>query len=329
MSKFSQSLSTSYSLSITAMEEASRVGQREADIDHLFLAIAVSEQTAGQVLRGLGISIDAVRDAVAALHAEQLAGLGIQADVPGPGRIVFHETEGYEWGERAVKIIQEANSSGKRGDAAAVLRDLVGEPSGMIESILRRLGSSPDAVRAELDRVEGLATQRGIRKRGDALSGAVEAFIPAPIDEVWRLLSDASRLPDWDPMIGSVENGDVATRVGQVWSTRARSTRPDGTSIKVKRQYVNQKVQVAALDHAHLVEWELTLPDAPGANSRYVSISMEPAAEGTQLQIGFAWVRHSTSSWRRIRGFFFRPVNRYLLWIHLAQLRAGISRVFR
>ncbi len=47
MSRFTDSASTSYSLSITAMEEASRVGQREADIDHLFLALTVSEQTAG------------------------------------------------------------------------------------------------------------------------------------------------------------------------------------------------------------------------------------------------------------------------------------------
>ncbi|NNV08857.1 Clp protease, partial [Geobacillus sp. MMMUD3] len=95
MSRFTDSASTSYSLSITAMEEASRVGQREADIDHLFLALTVSEQTAGQVLRSLGITIDDAREAVAAQHAEQLAGLGIRMDPPEPGRIVFHETEGY------------------------------------------------------------------------------------------------------------------------------------------------------------------------------------------------------------------------------------------
>ncbi len=51
MSKFTTSLATSHNLSLAAMEEASRVGQRTADIDHLFLALVMNKDVAGQVLR--------------------------------------------------------------------------------------------------------------------------------------------------------------------------------------------------------------------------------------------------------------------------------------
>lgn len=329
MSRFTDSASTSYSLSITAMEEASRVGQREADIDHLFLALTVSEQTAGQVLRSLGITIDDAREAVAAQHAEQLAGLGIRMDPPEPGRIVFHETEGYEWGDRAVRILQSANSSGKRGDAAAVLRDLVVEPSGMIESILQRLGTLSEAVLAELDRVELLSGRTRGRQRADALSGTAAAFVPAPIDDVWRLLSDASRLPDWDPTIGSVEDGAAATSAGQSWAARTHSTRRDGTPITVKPHVINQRVEVVKVDEPRFIEWRATYPDAARANARRTSIALEPAAGGTQLHIEYAWVRTSTSLVRRLLGLVLRPLQRFLIWIQLGQLRAGISRAFR
>jgi hypothetical protein len=76
---------TAQALSLTAMEEASRRGQREADIDDLFLALVVSEQIAGQVLRWTGITLDAALEAVAAQHAAQLESIGITADLPDPG----------------------------------------------------------------------------------------------------------------------------------------------------------------------------------------------------------------------------------------------------
>ena len=96
MSKFVQAAQTSQVLSLTALEEASRQGLREADIEHLFLALVLSDQVAGRVLREMGIGIDDARRAVREQHDAQLASLGVRAVLPDPGRIVFHETDGYE-----------------------------------------------------------------------------------------------------------------------------------------------------------------------------------------------------------------------------------------
>lgn len=53
MNKLVRAAQTSQSLSLAAMEEASRLGLREADIDHLFLALVINDQSAGRALREL------------------------------------------------------------------------------------------------------------------------------------------------------------------------------------------------------------------------------------------------------------------------------------
>lgn len=114
MTKFTEAAATSQALSITAMEEASRFSQRTADLDHLFLALVLSEQTAGQLLRDMGVTLGAARQAVADTHSSQLASLGIHAELPQADRITFHESGGYEWSERASAILSAATSPGER-----------------------------------------------------------------------------------------------------------------------------------------------------------------------------------------------------------------------
>jgi len=77
MSKFVRAAQTSQSLSLAAMEEASRAGLRVADLEHLFLALVISDQPAGGSLRSMGIDLDGARRAVEEAHAAQLASLGV------------------------------------------------------------------------------------------------------------------------------------------------------------------------------------------------------------------------------------------------------------
>lgn len=331
MSKFTDMADTSHRLSLTAMEEASRYGQRTADIDHMLLALTVNEQIAGQVLRSLGITLEAAREAVEEQHAAQLASLGVTATVPEPGPIVFHETGGYEWGDRSLAVIKRANERDKRGDAAAVLRELVAEPSGLIEQLLHRLGSSRDMVLEHLDEAEHIPTHKLGRTTGATLTGSTEAFVPAPVSEVWALLADPSRLPEWDQVIGSVETtGALAeVRPGDRWEGRALTERPDGKPITIKPELRRQSVELRALEPQSLVEWSTTYPDMKLANARVTRIELTPTAGGTQLAITYGWERHPDRQPRPLLGFLMRPLTRFVIWMQLSQLSAGISRVFR
>ena len=85
MNKFVRAAQTSHSLSLAAMEEASREGLRAADIEHMFLALVIDAQPAGHALRSLGIDLDSARRAVKEQHDAQLASLGIEASFPEAG----------------------------------------------------------------------------------------------------------------------------------------------------------------------------------------------------------------------------------------------------
>ncbi|MFT4280831.1 Clp protease N-terminal domain-containing protein [Microbacterium sp.] len=192
MSKFVRAAQTSQSLSLVAMEEASRLGVREADIEHLLLALVLNDQNAGRALRSLGVDIEAARQAVAEQHDTHLASLGIDAEFPAPGRIVFHETDGYQWRKRASDLLARSAGKGRDGDAGAVLRELLIEPSGLIVDILERLGVTPQRVREELDRrpsrrvsggrrsARGGRPGEGVGVDGDVRAGAGRRGVGVP-----------------------------------------------------------------------------------------------------------------------------------------------------
>jgi uncharacterized protein YndB with AHSA1/START domain len=329
LSKLTTMAATAHVLSLAAMEEASRRGQREADIDHLFLALVINEQVAGQVLRWFGITLDAAREAVAAQHAAQLESIGVTADVPEAGRIVFHETGGYEWSRRALDIFDRASRKGEKGDASAVLRALVAEPSGLIADLLERLNTSTTEVVARLDEAERIPTHAEPRSTtAGTLSGFAEQFIPAPVVDVWAMLVDPARMPEWEPGIGTVEPGDDTGRFGDTWVGHAPTHRADGKPLSIKPEFRRQQVELLAADERSHVSWRFSYPAAPGANSRCLTIDLEPVAGGTRLGITVAWKRDPQRR-RRVLGLLLRPWHRFAVRMQLAQIGGGISRAFR
>ena len=331
MSKLTAAAATSHTLSVTAMEEASRLGERTAGVDHLFLALVVNEQVAGQVLRSFGVTLDSAREAVAAQHAAQLASLGIRSPAPAPHRITFHETYDYEWGESALEVIRRSAEGRRKGDAAAVLRELAAEPSGLIEAVLRRLGTIPEAVLARLDEAERYPSRVTHLFDPGALSGTSESFVPADVARVWGLLSDPARMPEWEPGIGSVENVPTRVGVGSRWIAHALTERPDGKPIRVRPAFRTAQVELTGLDEGHRLEWRFTWPDAPTSNMRQVRIELEPAAGGAQLVLSAAWVRKPDAGRPRLRvlRWLLRPLHRFAMWMQLMQLSGSIGRVFR
>lgn len=330
MSKFAHVATTSHALSIAAMEEASRVGQRIADIDHLFLALTVDGHVAGQVLRDLGITLESAWRAVSAQHAAQLASLGVDVEVPAPGRIVFHETGGYAWTERSIAIFRNASNGDKRGDAAAVLRELVSEPSGLIEAVLNRLGTTPEVVIEHLNAAErGVVDAQPANEVSDRLSGTVVSFAPAPLKQVWQLLADPDRMPQWDLGIAAVDGAPAVAQVGDVWMARSSVQRPDGKLMRARRRPRIQRVELTAREDDRVIEWRYTYPEYPQANARRIRIELRPVAGGTQVRILLAWERNPVRPRRRVMGILSRPMVRYAIWSQLSTLAGAISRVFR
>lgn len=329
MNKLARAAATSQTLSLTAMEEASRLGQREADLDHLLLALTLSDQPAGQVLRSLGVSLQVTRRAVTEQRVAQLQSIGVLAATPEDGRITFHETGGYEWSTRAREIIVRSAGGKKSGDAGAVLRELLSEPSGLIDDLLRRMDVSPAALLERLEEVESLPVHAPRLAAAGEASGFTETFVPASVADVWALLSDPGRMPEWDPACGGVDApaAALATQPATTWLTHQRTVRPDGKPLRVRDGFGRRRVELLAADEGLRIAWRFTYPDAARSNPSTVEITLSPAAGGSQLGIALTWRRGR--GWRRVVGFFLGPLRRFAIWMQLFQLGGGISRVFR
>lgn len=248
------------------------------------------------------------------------------------GRITFPGTSGYEWSEPVLALVKRSSEDKRAGDAAAVLRELVGEPSGFIDEVLRRLGTSPAVV---LARLGGAETTPGSPQPPHTEGGVwarSECFVPATPDEVWALLADPARMPEWEPGTGAIDGMPAVLEAGVSWVSHARLERPDGTMLRINPKRRTARVQLVDIERPLRIEWLFNWPDVPTSNTRRVSIRLEPAADGTQLHLASAWERGAERSRLRTLRWLFRslrPLNRLAVRMQLAQLGVSISRVFR
>lgn len=341
MSAFTHAAATMQTVSLNASEEASRRGQRDVDIDHLFLALVISSDAAGRALRALGISLDGAREAVAELHTDQLRSLGITTGIPDDGVITFHETDGYDLTPRSLAVMKQASAGKKSGDSADLLRELIAEPSGLVVDLIARLGSTPGDVHAQLDALGrdgtegGRAGKRPARPRArGVVAQQAETFVPAPIADVWALLADPARMPEWESSVARVEPptspegaAPDALVEGSAWIAHVLTERPDGKPMKIKAVYRRRRVELRTVEEPFRIAWLTTFPDAPRAAPFTLEIELSAAPGGTQLVLTTMRRRHT--GWRRVVGFPLRPLQRFLLWLQVTHVGAAIGRVFR
>lgn len=328
MSEFSHALATSQQIITLAAEEAARSGVHLIDIDHLLVALTLSEQVGGQVLRAQGMSAETVRAAIDAQHASQLAGLGIETATALPSRGAPTDASAFDLTPRARSVLTDANRRSRRGDASAVLRQLLTEPSGMIVAILARLQTTPRQLTSVLDYADRVAAEP--RRNTSSLSGTSEAFVPATAAEVWSLLTDVARMPEWEPVVGSVEDAPAALRAGTSWLVHPRTQAADGKPITVKSAYSTCRVEATVVNRGAFLELLYSYPNAPRANRRRIGIHLEQAAGGTQLRVSLQWERAKPRPWWGIvPATLMRPLYRYAIWVQLTALGSGIARAFR
>lgn len=341
MSAFIQAAATMQTVSLNASEEASRRGQRDVDIDHLFLALVISSGVGGQALRALGISLDSARDAVAELHADQLRSLGITTGIPDDGAITFHETGGYDLTPRALAVMKQAGAGKKSGDSGELLRELLAEPSGLVVDLLARLGSTPGDVHAQLEAIDrdlaagGPVAKRSARTRVRGIAAQqAETFVPAPIAEVWALLADPARMPEWEPSIARVDppispGGETPgpSAEGTTWVAHVRTERPDGKPMKIKAAYHRRQVELLTHEEPFRIGWRMSFPDAPQASPFTLEIELSAASGGTQLML--TTTRRRRGGWRWLAVLPLRPLQHFLLWLQVTHVGAAIGRVFR
>lgn len=242
---------------------------------------------------------------------------------------MFHETDGYDWTVRAREMIAHSSSKDKAGDSAAVLRELLAEPSGFMTDVFVRLGATPDYVLEILDATDSATASSTptIPKPKDRIVSSTEIFVPAPVEEVWELLADPAHIPTWEPSIGIIDhNAHELTQV-TTWTGFAPTSYPDGNPTTIKLQFRRRSIELTSENRHGTVEWSFGYPNARRSNSMSTEFRLTNTTGGTQVNIIRSWSRRK--GLRGALSFPLRPVQEFLLWTSLSQTGSTLSRAFR
>ncbi|WP_216388009.1 SRPBCC family protein [Arcanobacterium phocae] len=329
MTKIPSSLLTLQKLTQAAITEASHSQQSTLGVEHLFLALTTHEQIAGQVLRTYGITLETARHAVATQQADDLTSLGINL-TPSTPSTHLPKTMNYSWSEPALEIIQRASKDKEREGTSALLHELVREPSGFIEQILHRFGTSAEQIIEHLDDFEHSTNADPHPKHSHEpranhqLSATTESFIPAPLDQVWELLANPAHMPRWIPAVASVTSAPANLHVGASWEMQSPEL---ATNRKIRQSPPHTiHAQLTAFTNQQTIEWQFSLPEIRRANQRVVHIELEPAAGGTQLFISIGYIPTSATRRRSALRRILRPLHRYVCLLQGQQISQSIIK---
>jgi uncharacterized protein YndB with AHSA1/START domain len=137
-----------------------------------------------------------------------------------------------------------------------------------------------------------------------------ETLVPERVDEVWRVVSDPNRLPDWWPGVTRVE-GATATS----WTTVLQS----GKGKAVRADYT----RVAASEPSR-ISWSQELAGTPFERilvEAVTSIELEPSDGGTQVTLS---LEQTPRGWARLAPFQFRAAAKGQVEAALG----GLARLF-
>lgn len=319
MSKWTGAMTTAMELSSAASEEATRAGSPEVDVDHLFLALVLSGGAAGDLLRSYGVTIDAARTAIDAEQTDQLASLGISAPDVTPRQLTPAYQTRLDWTPRAREVLKRTSSP---FDGLALLRGVITERSGTVTRLLRRLDVDLEPLLERLFQEPASPAQRTdsshAGRRGIV---CVTGFIPAPLDDVWAVVNDPARIPEWDDFTGTVTPSDRL----DTWTARPQKVTAAGEKVPLK--HPAEIVQLLADDQTHRVIREVSWPTRRHATNQIVTITLTRQSLGCRIEI--------TSSLRGARGvrrmmhLALTPLQRLIMRSMLTQQIASLSRIFR
>ncbi len=137
-------------VALRAQDVARLAGSTTTEAEHLLVALAqVPTSPGGRALAELGITEDAVREAVAAEFRAALAVAGVEPPSLAPRR----PTTNVRWGQSAKLALERAVAEtlagpGRSIGSAQVLLGVVAAEAGAVPGVLRALGVTPDDVRA-------------------------------------------------------------------------------------------------------------------------------------------------------------------------------------
>jgi uncharacterized protein YndB with AHSA1/START domain len=119
-----------------------------------------------------------------------------------------------------------------------------------------------------------------------------DVVVPAQPEEVWRLVSDPARLPQWWPGVSRVEDASTAAWTTVLSSPKGKSVRADYTRLEVEPE--------------RRLAWRQELEESPFERilaSAVTEISLAPEEQGTRVTVS---LDQKPRGWARFAPLQFR-----------------------
>ncbi len=281
-----------YLLMTAATDEAARLGHGDVDVDHVLLALLVTGGRSTGVLSRAGLDLSAARTAMAEVQRQDLASLGVPVPVPPPlaGRAPGVGTAALPWSDRARRALAPLPDG---GPDTAVLVAVLSDEGSPARRLLEQAGVDADGVLAAA-LVAGGPADPGPDREADARARTTThtRTVAVPRADLWAVVSDPRRRPDWDDSVAVVRSLDDGSF--ETLDALARTLAAPGEPIEdpglVSRHHVT------ARDDGRLIEWETRYPRR--GHTEWLRVELEDAGTGTRLTIRHAFSR--TAGLRRL-----------------------------
>lgn len=314
--KLSDLFAASQRISLVASEEARRLGHPEVDLEHVLLALLLTDGQAGAVLRSHGVTLAATREAVEREHADLVASLGVTppAVVPEPLR----EGTGLDWSQRALLLLRAIDDW---SSDLPLLTALLDEPSGFVGRVVVRLGVDEASLRQGLADEAPAAPADPLADDDAWVSHTHSGFVPVEPEQVWSLAADPLRRPAWDSAVARVEpHGEGLWRLVSVENPHGRRPVPEE-----RRTSTLRLVEQEPGGH---VEWETTARRRDGSEARQrLRVVVLPTTGGTRVVLRLAGRRRR--GWKALVQRRLGRLHHYFLNQVLISLAGGLSRALR
>lgn len=274
-----------YLLTTAATDEAARAGHGEVDIDHVLLALLVSGGASTRILSLAGLDLATARTALVDVQRRDLASLGVTTPVPPPSaRHPYGAgTAALPWSDRARRAI----SGLPEGDHdARVLTAVLSDRESPARRLLEQAGVDADAVLAAAATTAPTDEERpdpsGGRRRWTAV---ITRTVAVPRADLWRVVSDPLRRPEWDDSAGAVRVLDERSfqTVDALAGALAGPGEPADDPGLVATHLVTD------LEAGRLIEWEAHYPSC--GHTEWLRVELEDDGSGSRLVLRHAFSR--------------------------------------
>lgn len=316
MSSLSQMFASSQRLSLPAREEAVLASRQLVGVEDLFLALFSAGGESSRFLAGAGVDLAAARRAIAAVHSDRIAALGIGAEPlePQPGSRRASLAAQVDFSEAAQTVLRDVSAY---DDDRQVLIAAARSADGVVQEALDRLGIDTAALREQLEaETSALATTDSSApakpaliddEEGTWLRVTVPWHLAASPAEVRALLTDPEQWERWNYGEGDLEV-DAEGTVSMTDPERSRWLALLGIAQRRSRHQLVDTGDLTAVMWDTAVESVTSSPKRRRPSRQRLVIRLALTASGTAATFESDWLltRRRSSARRRVLGHILR-----------------------